>query len=639
MQKIIYSIPLLCFIVLQFSCNRYSKNKSENIKQVNYWYNRQSYFSPINTDSVFRYAKLIDSASTGLGPVYKAMALVGMGRYHAGSKINLSQKLYEEALVLLKDSGADSVMARAYNGIGVSYIRRSDYSNALDNYFKALRLFEQADDVAGMGGVLANMGEAYQLKNDIPSAKKYINRSMALNKEHDNLHSYLDAAQTMANLYGMSNQFDSAIAIDRMGIKAADSIGSAKLKSGFLNNLGNCYMYSGQPDSARYYFMQCLALDSAGGVLNYMVDNYLTLGQLSLRQKSVNEAEQYFKKAIVLSDSIKENHLKVQAWGSLALLYKQQDRLALSITAKDSATAIKDRIINEKSENKIAELQELYETEKKEQTIALQQVKLSKQNLLLIGSGILLASLFLSGWLLYRRYTIKKEKELQARLMQQREKATIDILQAEDQERRRIAAELHDGVGQVMLAAWMNLQSIESQMGSLDEAQQHALTNAISMVGEGCKEVREVSHSMMPNALLNKGLAGAVRDFTQQIDRNVISITLHTEGLDSPINEMVETILYRVIQELVNNAIKHAEAGELDIAIVNNKNGITLLIEDNGKGFNTTAVMNGDTSNDGLGLQNIKSRIAFLHGNVEWDSSPGNGTVVTIFIPAKNEHV
>jgi two-component system, NarL family, sensor kinase len=638
MQKFFYVALFVIAVPVFHSCRNSAGKTGDRIAQVNYWYSRQSYFSPVNTDSAYHYTLLLDSVTKDLPPVYQAMALIGKGRYYSGSKPDFSKKMYEEALVLLNDSGADSIIARAYNGIGVHYNKRSDYSNALDNYFKALRLFEKSNDFNGWGGVLANIGEVYQVKNDIPSAKKYILRSMELNKKSNNINSYLDAAQTLANIYGMNNQFDSAMAIDRMGIAASDSIGSTRLKSPFYNNLGNCYMYSNRPDSALYYFTQCVALDSANGIINFMIDNYLTLGQLSLRQKKFREAEQYFKRTIRLSDSIAEQQLHIQAWKDLALMHRQEGNLEMALVAKDSAAAIKDRMINERSENKIAELQELYETDKKEQTIALQQVKLSKQQLLLTGSGVLLASLILSGWLLYRRYKIKKARELQTSIMQQREKATLDILQAEDRERRRIAAELHDGVGQVMLAAWINLQALEPQMNELGPSQQQAFSKAITMVGDGCREVREVSHAMMPNTLLNKGLEGAVNHFTQQIDPGIIDISLHTEGMDKPLDDLVETILYRVIQESVNNTIRHAGASELDISLHNNTEGVSLLIEDNGKGFDMTAAANDPAFNAGLGLKNIQSRIAFLQGTVEWDSSPGNGTVTTIYIPAKNKY-
>jgi len=637
MGKTIQATLLLLIIYLISSCNATLKNEDESIKKVNFWYSQQNYYAQIKRDSVLHYALLIEAAAKNLPVEYQAMAVIGKARFYVGKKVKLSAKLYGQSLNMLAHSKADSLIGRAYNGLGVCYIKMSDFSIALENYFKALKLFEKINDTKGIGGVLANIGEVYQLKNDLPTAKKYILRAMDVNKANNNIVSYLDAAQTLANIYGMNNQLDSAFAIDKMGIKAADSMNSTSFKSAFYNNMGNCYMYSDRPDSAYYFFSQCLLLDSANRNLNFMVDNYLTLGSLALRQKQFVQAKQFFKKTIVLSDSIHENHGKYQAWQELATVYRQENNLTNAIIAKDSAIAVKDRIINEKSENKIAELQELYETEKKEQTIALQQSQLSKQQIMLVGSAVLLASLLFSGWLMYRRYTIKKEKELQASLMMQREKATLDILQAEDKERRRIAAELHDGVGQVMVAAWMNLQVLESQMSTFDLPQQQLLAKATLMVGEGCKEVREVSHAMMPNALLSKGLIGAIRDFTQQIDSKVIAINLHTEGLDEPLEEVVETIVYRVIQESVNNTIRHANANELDISIHNNPDGISLLIEDNGKGFDTSNIIADNQQSGGLGLQNIKSRIAFLKGNVHWDSSPGNGTVVSIYIPVQNE--
>ena len=635
MRKTSEATLLFLFVCLLFSCNATYKKEDERINKVNFWYSQQNYYAQINQDSVLHYALMIEKAAINLPVEYQAMAVMGKARFYVGKKVKLSAKLYEQSLTMLANSKADSLIGRAYNGLGVCYIKTSDFSNALQNYFKALRIFEKINDSKGVGGVLANIGEMYQLKNDLPTAKRYILRSMETNKASNNIVSYLNAAQTLANIYGMNSQFDSAFAIDKIGIIAADSLNSSHIKSTFYNNMGNCYMYSNRPDSAFYYFNKCLLLDSANNNLNFMVDNYLTLGGLALQQKQLSQAKDFFHRTIILSDSIHENQAKYQAWQQLAIIYRQENNLINAITAKDSATAVKDRIINENSENKIAELQELYETEKKEQTIALQQSKLSKQQILLAGSAVSLALILFSGWLMYRRYTLKKEKEMQESLLQQREKATLDILQAEEKERRRIAAELHDGVGQVMVAAWMNLQALESQMSAFDLPQQQLLAKATSMVGEGCKEVREVSHSMMPNALLSKGLISAIRNFTQQIDIKVIDINLHTEGLDEPIDEVVESILYRVIQESVNNTIRHANANQLDISLHKTPEGISLLIEDNGKGFDTSFLMDTNRKFGGLGLQNIKSRIAFLKGSVHWDSSPGNGTVVSIYIPEK----
>ena len=564
---------------------------------------------------------------------YQVMGILGKATVNSTSRTSLAVKEFNDALDLLSNSKADSLKARIYNGLGVCYKKLADYPSALDYFFKSLRLFEKNNDKKGSGAVLSNIGETYQLKNDIATAKQYVLQAMQVNKQNNDITHYLTAAQTLANIYGMSNQFDSALAIDNMGIAASDSISSGTIKSTFYNNKGNCYMYSGRLDSAAYYFNQCVLLDSAEGNVLYMADNYFTLGMLAYKKKNYTEAEKNYRYCIVLGDSTSNNFMKYDAWEQLAAVYTSQNNLGIAIIAKDSAAVIKDRMINEKSENKIAELKELYETEKKEQTIALQQTKLSKQRLIIIGGIVLLAVLILWAYSWNRRYKLKKEKELQQSLLHEREEATKNILTAEEKERKRIAAELHDGVGQLMTAAWLNLQVLEKQMSEMKDEQQQLLNKTTLLVGESCKEVRQVSHNMMPNALLKKGLVNAIKEFTQQIDRSVISINLQAEGLHTALDSITETILYRVVQECVNNSIKHAAATELDISIHNSGNGIDVLIEDNGKGFDTSII---DTGGDGLGLQNIRSRISFLKGTVQWDSSPGNGTVVAIHLPPQN---
>ncbi len=626
MRKILLTYCTAVLLLQLFSCN--SNTKDTATATVENWYVKQRQYVNVNNDSVLHYSNLIEKNSQHLPVEYQVMGIIGKATYHTVSSPALAIKEYTHALDLLANSKADTLKARIYNGLGVCHKKMTEFPAAFDYYFKALRIFEKANDKKAAAGVLSNIGELYQLKDDIITAKQYVQQAMKMNKETGNITYYLTSAQTLANIYGMSNQFDSALAIDNMGIAASDSIGSTNLKSIFYNNKGNCYMYMGRYDSAAYFFNQCVLLDSANGNVLYMADNYSTLGALAMMQKNYTEAEKNFRYAIVLGDSTKNNQIKYQSWRELAGIYTIQNNLRAALVAKDSAAVIKDRMINEKSENKIAELKEIYEGDKKEQTISLQQVKLNNQRLIIIGGSIVFLLLLLLSWLFYRRYKLKREKQLQQAIIKQREEATINILTAEEKERKRIAADLHDGVGQLITAAWLNLQVMEKQQ--VNEEQKELLTKTTLLVGESCKEVRQVSHNMMPNALLKKGLLNAIKEFTQQIDKSVISISLQAEGLHTELNSITETILYRVVQECVNNSIKHAAATELDISIHNSEKGIDVLIEDNGKGFNTNFISEGK---EGLGLQNIRSRISFLKGTVHWDSSPGNGTVVAIHIP------
>ena len=140
--------------------------------------------------------------------------------------------------------------------------------------------------------------------------------------------------------------------------------------------------------------------------------------------------------------------------------------------------------------------------------------------------------------------------------------------------------------------------------------------------------MRAVSHNMMPNALLKAGLASAIREFTDKIDDRVIKINLYSEGLNERLDTNVETVLYRVVQECVNNVLKHANANHLDISLIRDEDGISATIEDNGKGFDPAG------SSEGLGLINIRTRIEYLKGTVEYNSSPGKGTLVAIHVPS-----
>jgi signal transduction histidine kinase len=236
----------------------------------------------------------------------------------------------------------------------------------------------------------------------------------------------------------------------------------------------------------------------------------------------------------------------------------------------------------------------------------------------------------LLGYSWYRRYRLRQEKKLQDEVIRQQDLATRAVIVAEENERKRIAAELHDGVGQMMSAAKMNLSAFENELQFTSEQQKQSFDKTLSLIDESCKEVRSVSHQMMPNALLKSGLASAIKEFLDKIDSRVIKINLHTEGLNERLDSNTETVLYRVIQECVNNVIKHSGATLLDISLINDKDGISATVEDNGRGFD----INDKQKFDGIGLKNIVTRIQYLKGTIDFDAAPGKGTLVAIHVPA-----
>jgi signal transduction histidine kinase len=293
-------------------------------------------------------------------------------------------------------------------------------------------------------------------------------------------------------------------------------------------------------------------------------------------------------------------------------------------------TQIADSMYNAQLARQTGELQVKYETEKKERLILAQQYAIAKRNYGLVAAMVLFV---LGGWLVwlqYRRYQQKQDRRLQEVRMQQQRLATRAVMEAEERERRRIASDLHDGIGQMMSAAKMNLSGLQSRIDFSDPTERENFDRIMALVDESCKELRTVSHNMMPNALLKAGLASAVQEFVDKLDSRILQVNLYTEGLDQRLDAQVETVLYRIIQECVNNVIKHSGASLLDISLVREDDVIACTIEDNGQGFDVSAKQE---SGGGLGLKNLRARLDFLQGTMDIDSAAGKGTLVAMHIP------
>lgn len=313
----------------------------------------------------------------------------------------------------------------------------------------------------------------------------------------------------------------------------------------------------------------------------------------------------------------------------LSKVYAASNQKDSALAAVNKGYLIKDSIINESSENKKAEYQTLFQTEKKEQELQQQKNEINTKNYFLIALCVAILLLASLGSLYFRKRSLQTKIELQSEVLKQQDLATQAIIAAEENERRRIAADLHDGVGQMMSAAKMNLSVFENELPFSSEAQRNSFENVMGLIDESCKEIRNVSHQMMPNALLKNGLASAVKEFLGKIDTRIIKVALHTEGLNERIDGTVETVLYRVIQECVNNALKHSGANHLDISIIKDNDGIAATIEDNGKGFDIAQAEQAG----GISLKNTALRIKYLQGTIDFHSTPGSGTVVAIHIP------
>jgi signal transduction histidine kinase len=204
-------------------------------------------------------------------------------------------------------------------------------------------------------------------------------------------------------------------------------------------------------------------------------------------------------------------------------------------------------------------------------------------------------------------------------------------MDAEENERRRLARELHDGVGQLLSATRRKIQFLQANEGA------DVMSEPLRMLDESIKEVRDLSHSMMPPSLLNKDLRQAIQEFISRINSNK-ELEIQTEWVNTDnlkLDKTTTLMLYRSVQEIIGNALKHANASTINIEMVNHDTEVTLVIYDDGIGFDKFEKQD---TNTGLGLSNIQSRIAYIGGTLEINSAPGRGVTYVIEVPVLNQN-
>ncbi len=339
------------------------------------------------------------------------------------------------------------------------------------------------------------------------------------------------------------------------------------------------------------------------------------------------EAEMKEKQIVLLN---KENTIKALELTQVGLEYRNQQlelgKMHSQLEARDLELIKKEYLLTRNHFEAARKKQEI-NTLNQENTI--QKLEIEKRDTAVLIVVSLFGLSIVLGALFYNSYKLKQEALLSTEKIIQIELITKAVLDAEENERKRIASDLHDGVGQMFSAVKMNLCGLIDRLEMPRKEDQFLAEKTLALVDESCKEVRIISHTMMPNVLLKSGIASDIRNFIQKVDEESLKISLKTVGFTDKLEYSEEVILYRVIQELMNNVIKHAEASELSILLKRLKNEIFVELSDNGKGFN----YNKTAKLQGLGLKNIKVRIDYLKGTFKYLSNQPKGTTVKISIP------
>jgi two-component system NarL family sensor kinase len=547
---------------------------------------------------------------------------------------------------------------------------QGQYDSMLHYSQIVLDIATQKKDTFNIGVSLFNIGEAYKFKSDYENGIQYTLEAvnMLQDKGYTNIESNLYGG--LQGTYLMLKQYDKAISY---GLKAIELGRKLKDKTPMLSamvNLANCYGEVEKFKEAKEFYREAIIL--ASGVNNKSVEamSYEGLIDLALKENQYELVKQYADKALALHSEIQHGYGLTASHQALAIYYLTQKdfaiaedhaQQALQIARKESylegeaevlntlsaiafaahnfdsafkygdeSQKITEKVFTESVAEKDAQMRVKYETEKKDTQLKLQQVTIRQKNTLnyiFIGSA---AAFLIIALLSYRNHKHNQKLQQQRITELETEKkltATEAVLKGEEQERTRLAKDLHDGLGGMLSGIKYSFQSMKGNLiMTPDNAQ--AFERSMDMLDSSIKEMRRVAHNMMPEALVKFGLDTALKDFCNDINKSgALQVSYQSIGLDNVTIEQTTGItIFRVVQELINNTMKHAAAKNAIVQVTKSDDTILVTVEDNGKGFDTRILQ----QSQGMGWTNIRSRVDYLKGKLDVRSEPGKGTSVLI---------
>ncbi len=573
-----------------------------------------------------------------------------------------------EALVLEKH--LDTYAHRCYHHFVKIYHAQREFQRALEYCLKSIQVaqennnrFQEATSYRALFNLYHNLK-----MND--SAVKYAVYSIRLTREIGDTANIAANYGNLSWLYMDLNQYDKAIEYGLKGIESGvryvDTVGLLIA----INNTALCYLRTNKnleaidllkrqyeigkrvkrQRSIRYALVNLgvayYNLGNASGLaestklLNQYLDSDPSVsGQLKCLQcinnaynfalhKKFREAEEELFKGIQIARVDSLTDLVMSAYSLMSRLkFAQHD-----FPAGNYYDLKWDSISEKQDEMRLAEyaaeLETKYETENKTEQIKLQDDKLRQRliaNYMLGGAGV---SLLIISLLTYR--TFKQKQKLQQQRISELEtekqlSATEAVLKGEEQERTRLAKDLHDGLGGMLSGIRYSFSTMKENIIMTPENHQ-AFERSMDMLDSSIKEMRRVAHNMMPESLIRFGLDAALKDFCSDITQSgALSITYQSMNLDRlKVSQTVSITIYRIVQELINNVIKHAKARNAIVQITMAGEKLDVTVEDDGVGFDTAIL----ERSKGAGWSNIQSRVEFLRGTLEVRSDKTNGTSV-----------
>jgi len=529
--------------------------------------------------------------------------------YLQRGEYDTSLKWHEKTLSYAVELNDKSMEASIYSDIGVYYALQEKFTEALDNWLKALSILENLENKPVMIQIMNNMAMTYRNMDNYERALYYLEKAKNLVEETDN--NYLKMTVYLelgAFFYEQAvkrdpNKFEIALEHFVKANELSKELHQVRYQASSTHALSEIYAHYLQDyKKALNYALESLNLAQQFGDPKMIYAAYGSISRSYYFLKQYPESVEASMKAFEMDST--DFNVGANILSNLILSHSAMCNQDEVIRYFAKLKELTDKHIDRNNQEIMADMETKYETEKK----TLRITSLERERKLYVWLGLVgLISLFALGLALWlSKRNARKEKQLIA---------TRSIIDGEMKERTRLARDLHDRLSG-------NLTAVKIELSK----QAQSLYAVIDQLDVCIDDIRNAAHDMMP-ASLQFGIKVALEDFAAKFT----NVHFHFFGQEKRISKRIEYVLYCCATELVNNAIKHANATSIHMQLVINDQYATLSVSDDGCGFDPK------TAKKGLGIKSISDRVAFCNGFIDFNSSPGHGTETTIELRTDND--
>jgi two-component system, NarL family, sensor kinase len=596
-----------------------------------------------NVDSAYVLAKraFIDSKkinyANGVGSALMCIANVWQEK---GSN-DSSLAYYRKALAVRKSGKNNLQIGYAYSGVGLAFEDMMRYDSAIVYQMKAVHIFEKQPDSTALANGYLWVGILFGKLKDYNQSIQFVNKAIPLFTDLKNTLSLAQAYNQMGVTLSRQYSFQKALTYFYKAKELCESAHDISTLEDVYENIGKTK--SALHDTAGYLanLRKEATIQKKMSLQNDLANTYMTIGEFFLGGKHADSAISNLSLGLKISEADHDTTLIAEAYNGLSGAYELKHNYDKALYYQKKYSTLHDMSMDIERQNTIAQINAQYKTEEKEK----QNELLSKQNKIdetqrnafIIVSVLLILVLGGGLYLFKQKEKLAFNKELIANqridgLLKGQELNTYSaLIEGEEKERQRIAADLHDRLGSLLATVKMHFNGLEDKMNGMAEENKIPYLRANSLLDEACNEVRVVSHNLSSGTVMSFGLIPALQELCERLESSgEINCKLLSYGEFRRMEASTEISIYRIVQELFSNSLRHADAKNITVQVNQLEDSLNVTVEDDGTGFNST-----EKKITGIGFQNIQTRVEKLHSKFTIDSSPGKGTIAILDVPAE----